>query len=36
MVSDLLDQLVEIMGDEKISLERFIRIVNIALVRICS
>ncbi len=31
MVSDLLDQLVEIMGDEKISLERFIRIVNIAL-----
>lgn len=30
-VSDLLDQLVEIMGDEKVSLERFIRIVNIAL-----
>lgn len=31
MVSDLLDQLVEIMGNEKISLEKFNRIINIAL-----
>lgn len=30
-VSELLDQLVEIMGDEKVSMERFIRIINIAL-----
>lgn len=30
-VSELMDQLVEIMGDEKISMERFIRVINIAL-----